>query len=110
MNESHVHIVLENKTEVFEFLRKRYPMIHASNVFYRDLLYGLQAYLASKGVTVRGRNLEGYVQNFIDAMVHEGTFHPFDHQTWTLNYPEFRTPAIPKTTPAKAGTQVVAGS
>ncbi len=100
-NVTQLQQMLGDKNRVLAFLRTRYPMIHASNLFYRDLVYGLQTYLAGNGIAVRVRESEKFTRAFIDAMVRDGTFIPCDRQTWTLNYPEFRTPVMQKVAPVK---------
>ncbi|HTX99280.1 MAG TPA: hypothetical protein VMG09_04625 [Bacteroidota bacterium] len=91
--------ILDDRKTILEYLRRRYPMIHASNIFFRDLVFGLQAYLAAQGVKMHMSDAEKCTRIFIDALVEEGTLIPCDQQTWTLNYPSFRTPVH---TPAAA--------
>ncbi len=96
--------LLQNKEEVLQYLKGRIPMFHQSNVFFRDIQYGIQLLLKERGSEVDYAGAERHAREFTSALEDEGVLVPVAPQTWVLNYPPFRTPVV-KTpgpvTPAK---------
>jgi hypothetical protein len=88
----HAFDVLDHRTEVLAFLKTRFPLYHQSNVFFRDIQYGIQLFLERKGIKSSYPGSEMIAHEFVSRLVKEGVFIPVDRQTWALNYPEFRTP------------------
>ncbi len=79
-----------NVEEVLAFLKTRYPMYHRSNVFFRDLQYGIQTMLERQDRRVGYREAEQITRSFIERLVSKNILVPIDQQTWVLHYPEFR--------------------
>jgi hypothetical protein len=102
----HESEVLERRTEVLAFLKSRFPLYHQSNVFFRDIQYGIQVFLERKGIRSGYPESEQIARSFAALLEHEGVFVPIDRQSWALNYPEFRTPKT-KPAPAAAAPKVV---
>ena len=88
----HTSEVLEHRTEVLAFLKSRFPLYHQSNVFFRDIQYGIQLFLERKGIRVGYPESEQIANDFISTLEREGVLVAIDRQSWTLKYPEFRTP------------------
>jgi len=89
-------LVRQNNKEVLLFLKERYPLFHLSNVFFRDLHYGIREYLEQKGMKTGYTTAEEVAREFIRQLETEQILVPVDPQTWTLHYPEFRTPQTGK--------------
>lgn len=89
---NHASDVLDHRPEVLAFLKGRFPLYHQSNVFFRDIQYGIQLFLERKGVKSSYPESEKIAREFALRLEKEGVFVPVDRQTWALNYPEFRTP------------------
>lgn len=87
-------LVRQHSKEVLHFLKGRYPLFHLSNVFFRDLHYGVREYLETQGIKLGYAAGEGVARDFIKELEAEKILVPVDPQTWTLNYPEFRTPQV----------------
>ena len=100
-------IVRENTKEVLFFLKERYPFFHLSNVFFRDMHYGIREYLEKRGIKVGYVAAEDVTREFIKELEGQKILAPIDHQTWTLYYPEFRTPPAKPAGPAKPVAQPV---
>ena len=94
-------LVRQNSKEVLQFLKERYPLFHLSNVFFRDLHYGVREYLEKKGVKLGYSAGEGVARDFIKELEAERILVPVDSQTWTLHYPDFRKPQAKAPEPAK---------
>jgi hypothetical protein len=84
--------ITSNTPEFLKFLKTRFTLIHQSNVFFRDLHYGVIAYLESKGKKVRYTIGEQIAIEVASDLEKKGIFKKIDHQSWLLNYPEFALP------------------
>jgi hypothetical protein len=98
---THASEVLERRKEVLAFLKSRFPLYHRSNVFFRDIQYGIQLFLERQGIRARYPESETIAHEFISELEREGILVGIDTQSWALNYPEFRTP-VTKAPPAPA--------
>ncbi len=45
---SDVEYIVNNKAEFLQYLKSKFPLIHESNFFFRDLHYGLMSYVEEK--------------------------------------------------------------
>jgi len=86
----------DEMTGYLEFLKSKFPIFHQSNVFYRDLRYGLKYYLQSKGKKMADAELENALKALINQMVAASVLKPVSDGVWTLNYPTYRTKASGK--------------
>ena len=100
--------ILANETEVLSFLRSRYPLYHLSNVFFRDVQYGIQTMLDGKSMSVGYADAEKIARAFIAQLEKKKTLNPIDQQSWVLSYPEFRKPAVAPAAPAKPAAKPAA--
>jgi len=82
--------------EVLQALKARFPIYHLSNVFFRDMQYGIQSLLEEKGMKVRYPEAERLAREFVENMEKGGTFVPIDAQTWVVHLEEFKTPQVQK--------------
>jgi len=80
------------------FLKSKYLMFHKSNVFFRDLHYGVMAYLESRGLACRYGETEEIAWKVIETLEQAGFLIRVDDRTWCLQYEEFRL--IPQAKPA----------
>jgi len=94
-------LVRQNSKEVLLFLKERYPLFHMSNVFFRDMHYGIREYLEKKGMKIGYGAAEDVAREFITELEGQKILAPVDGQTWTLHYPEFRKPQVKAAEPAK---------
>ncbi len=97
--------ILERKTDVLAFLKTRFPLYDRSNVFFRDIQYGIRLFLERKGMKAGYPDSERIAREFVSLLEREGVFVAIDRQSWALHYPEFRTPSskpAPAVAPPKA--------
>ncbi len=83
---------LKDHFKVLNYLRRHYPIFHQSNVFLRDIQYGIQAFLKDEGMIVAYGTAENLAWKFIGQLMSLGIFLPIDQQSWVVNYPGFRKP------------------
>ncbi len=104
---NHLAYVLANDKEVFRFLKSRFPVYHLSNIFFRDIHYGIMEYLRERKMTVRYQEGERMARAFIEKLEHEKILRMLDRQTWMVQYEAFRTPRV-KTAASVAGARAPA--
>jgi hypothetical protein len=97
----HETFVQENTREILQFLKSRFPLYHQSNIFFRDVHYGIMAFLEKKGKKIGYTAGEPIARAFIAALEKEGILQGVDRQSWKLNLPEYKTP-VTKAAPAAA--------
>jgi len=97
--------ILANETEALSFLKSRYPLYHLSNVFFRDVQYGIQTMLDGKRMSVGYADAEKIARAFVAHLEKKKTLNPIDQQSWVLNYPEFRKPTVAPAVPAKSAAK-----
>ena len=88
--------ILANQSEFLKYLKSKFPMIHMSNVFFRDFHYGVMSYLAQKGIKRKYYDAEKIAREAGAGLEQKGIFKKIDHQSWLLNYPEFALPRTEK--------------
>ncbi len=94
----------ENEQKEFlAFLKSRLNLFHLSNVFFRDIHYGVMAYLEMKNLRTRYDKAEQLTHEIVEGLEKKGILRAIDHQTFTLIYPEFKKPLVKAApaTPAK---------
>jgi hypothetical protein len=90
------NLITDNALDVLGFLRTRMALYHLSNVFFRDLQYGIRAFLQGRGIRVGYTEGEVLAAEFVEVMERKKIFKRIDHQTWVVEHEEFRTPQRPQ--------------
>ena len=101
----HAPEIVDHRLEVLRFLKSKFPIYHRSNIFFRDIQYGVQLFLLRGGARVSYPAAESIARALVAALEKEGVLVPIDRQSWAVNYPEFRTP---QTKPAAAAPKSAA--
>ncbi|MEK6756558.1 MAG: hypothetical protein AABZ02_10455 [Bacteroidota bacterium] len=94
-------ILADGTKEVLQYLKSKYQFIHLSNVFFRDLQYGLISYFEAKGMKLGYGESEVVTRRFIEILERSGILKPIKTGSWMLNYPEFKKPPVKPAAPAK---------
>lgn len=81
--------ILNNQVEFLHFLKSKYPMYHQSNFFFRDLHFGVMAYLPTKKVSVTHQQAEVVAREVATYFEKHNVFKRVNQQGWVLLYPEF---------------------
>jgi hypothetical protein len=87
MNE--VTMIITNRTEFLKHLRSRFPLIHNSNVFFRDLHYGVMSFLLDHGRKTAYGKAERIAREVAEELEKLGILKKIDPRAWVLVYPEF---------------------
>lgn len=88
--------IIGRQTEFLKFLKSKFTLIHMSNIFFRDLHYGVMSYLAEHGRKLSYLDAERVAREVAAKFEAGGIFKNIDHQSWLLMYPEFSLPRIEK--------------
>jgi len=97
----------KEQKEFLNFLRGKFNLFHQSNVFFRDIHYGVMAYLEMKNLRTPYAKAEQLTREIVAGLQKKGIFRTIDLQTFTLIYPEFKKPPV-KVAPAAPAKPAVA--
>ena len=88
--------IMNAETEFLKYLKSKFPLIHLSNVFFRDVHYGVMAYLVDHGMKMKYQDAEKVAREVVAALERKQILKNIDHQSWLVNYPEFALPRVEK--------------
>ena len=89
MDKKYIDLFL-NQDEFLKFLKSKFKLFHLSNVFYRDLHYGVWEFLDRHGVTLNYGRSEDIAREAITMLEKKSILKRIDDRTWLLNYLEFK--------------------
>ena len=89
MNEK-IELITSNHIDFLNFLRTKFPLFHLSNVFFRDIHYGVRFYLENKGKKANYQEAEHIAKAVAEYLEQQKILRKLDHQTWVVNYPNFK--------------------
>lgn len=101
---------VDNQKEFLSFLKTRLNLFHESNVFFRDLHYGVMAYLKMNGYSNRYSSSEELTRRVVEAYEGMKILVRMDERTWMMNYPSFRKASVKTIAPAKPAATAVKSS
>jgi hypothetical protein len=89
-------LIVENQKDFLKYLKTKFPLYHLSNVFFRDLHYGVMNYLLAHKNRLKYTDAERVTREVIREFEKAGILTKIDKQTWLLKYPEFQLPRVKK--------------
>ena len=89
-------VIIENEKEFLRYLKSKFPLYHQSNIFFRDLHYGVMNYLVAHKKRIRYAEAEQVSREVAAEFEKTGILRKIDKQTWLLIYPEFQLPRVKK--------------
>ena len=92
--------IIEHEADFLKYFKSKYPFFHLSNVFFRDLHYGVMSFLQQQKQETTYPEAENATEQIAKHLEGKNIFQRIDDRTWLLHYPEFK--AIPKKKPVKA--------
>lgn len=105
MKNTALHIVKSEPKRFLEFLRQnRYEVYHRSNLFFRDIQYGLWRYLQENQSKVSYADMERLAKEVVDEWERQGTLKRINRQSFELNMPEYLT-VVPAAEAGKEETE-----
>ncbi|MCR4418304.1 MAG: hypothetical protein NUV92_11250 [Ignavibacteria bacterium] len=85
----YLKILIHEERTVLNYLKARYPLFHKSNVFFRDIQFGIKHYLENREIKLTYTESEILAQEFIKYLESKGILRRINDQIFLLNYPEF---------------------
>lgn len=98
----HLTLFNDKRTEFLKFLKAKYHLYHLSNVFFRDLHYGVMAFLELNKIKYKYLEAEELTRKVIESLEEANILKKVDKLTWVLHYPEFKKPPVKPVAPAKS--------
>lgn len=84
-----LNLLKNEETTVMKYLKSKYPLFHRSNVFFRDIQFGIKHYLESREIKLKYTESEILANEFIKYLISKNILKKIDDQIYLLNYPEF---------------------
>lgn len=106
----HLKLFEEKRIDFLKFLKAKYHLYHLSNVFFRDIHYGVMAYLELNKIKFKYLEAEELTGKVIESLEEANILKKIDKLTWVLNYPEFKKPAVKPVAPAKPAAKPAASA
>ncbi len=97
----HLPLFIDKQTDFLKFLKAKYHLYHLSNVFFRDIHYGVMAFLELNKIKYKYLEAEELARKVIESLEEAGILKKVDKLTWVLHYPEFKKPPVKPAAPAK---------
>jgi hypothetical protein len=91
-----VALIVKNQKDFLKYLKSKFPLYHLSNIFFRDLHYGVMNYLMAYRRKLRYYDAEEVTRAVITEFEKAGILKRVDSNTLLLVYPEFQLPRIKK--------------
>jgi len=77
--------LLNNKEIFFRYIAERFPVHTGSNVFLRDIQYGIKFFFEKKRIKLKYAQAEVLALEFISRLVESNDLSEFNKQTWKVN-------------------------
>lgn len=92
----HTQLIIQNSQEFLKYLKFKFSLYHKSNVFSRDVHYGVIHFLKDKNINISHSKSEIIASEVLNYFEKENIFKKIDNRSWMLNYEEFITPRVEK--------------
>jgi hypothetical protein len=84
-------LVIEERSAVLKYFGSKFPMFFNSNIFYRDMQYGVTSYLDAKGYLISYADAERITDAFIEKLSEENILAKINDITWKITSAEYNT-------------------
>lgn len=86
--------IIGKEKELFTFMKEHgYPIFHLSNMFLRDIQYGIRDYYRkSYNKDIGTRKSDAFAKDFITDLESKSILQRFTHNTWILHMEDFLNP------------------
>lgn len=102
MNKDAAFDYLKNNLDLFfGFMKEKYPFFNKSNVFIRDLQYGVKNFFERKSVKLSYKDVEETASKLIQMLEKDGILFKVSENAWKLNYVPKEEPKPEEAKPAE---------
>lgn len=75
-----------NKVSLFYYMKEKFPVFTNSNIFLRDIEYGIKGYYEKKDIKMSFRNMSLVAAEFVEFLESSGDLTPICRNTWRLDF------------------------
>ncbi|MGE5352058.1 MAG: hypothetical protein ACM3P0_08240 [Acidobacteriota bacterium] len=94
-----------NQEQFFSFMKEKYPFFNKSNVFLRDLQYGVKNFFERKSVKLSYKDVEETASQLIQMLEKDGILLKLNENAWKLNYAPKEEPKPEETKPEEGKSE-----
>lgn len=94
-------LFIDNRKDFLKFLKAKFHLYHLSNVFFRDMHYGVMAYLSLNKMDHKYSKTEELTHKVVESLEKANILKDVGRLAWVLVYPEFKKPMVKPAAPAK---------
>lgn len=80
--------IRENSNLFLDYLRERYPVHSNSNIFLRDIQYGVKNFFEKRDIKLKQKEIDLVSHEIITVFESTGLFYKLSHNTWRVNFPD----------------------
>ncbi len=81
-------LLIKNDNLFFSFLKEKYPVFNNSNIFLRDIQYGVKSFFEKRGVKLSYSNTELLAEEIIKIFESQNIFQKLTKNSWKVNFPK----------------------
>lgn len=85
-NNTELEFLKSNMDTFLSYLKEKYPLFNNSNIFLRDIQYGIKHFFELRNKKLTYRDVEVISKDLIMFFESNGVFIPVYKNTWKLNY------------------------
>lgn len=78
--------LLAEKEIFLRFMNEKYHIFFNSNIFLRDIQYGIKSFFEKKDVFIKYPEAEELMKKLTERMENEGELIKLNHNTWKVNF------------------------
>lgn len=76
----------QNSNLFLDYLREKYPVHSNSNIFLRDIQYGIKNFFEKRDIKLKQKEIEQLTNHVITVFESTGLFYNLSHNTWRVNF------------------------
>ena len=88
--------LLAEKEIFLNYMKEKYKIFYNSNIFLRDIQYGIKSYFDKKDVTISYSEAEILMKDLTESMEKTGELIKLNSNTWKVNFATTVTPVEEK--------------
>jgi len=86
---NYLDTLINEERTFLKYLKSKYPLFHRSNVFFRDIQFGIKHYFENREIKLKYTESEQIATEFIKYLESKNILKKISEQVYLLNYPEF---------------------
>jgi len=81
-------LLIKNDNLFFSFLKEKYPVFNNSNIFLRDIQYGVKSFFEKRGIKLSYSDCEILADEIIKVFESQNIFQKLTKNSWKVNFPK----------------------